>query len=170
MPINDFDRTMKNTNIFYGVALLTLMGSFSILALFFYYLFVPVRVIELTEPVHVHGATVYKRGEPVTLELHYCKHKELQSEIQISFVNGDLIPALTTFRTLPTGCNAMELTAVVPVVAHADTYRMHLKISYKVNPLRREQYTFVSEPFEVIDDVKPEVVTPKEPLPEGGAK
>lgn len=123
-----------------------------------YQLLVPVKVLELKSLPIKLDKKIYVAGTSAQLSLEYCKYKDLPSLISISFQNHTIAPVLTSVRSLPVGCfegkNAQNLSVRIPSDLAPNNYKMLIFFDYSVSNLRKEHYQFLTEEFEIVEEVK----------------
>lgn len=152
---------LRLSQVLSGLSMIIIFLTFIMLGYVFYLLFWPVRVIEVKEPMRITKAEkTFKRAEIVEFEFDYCKYKDLTSNINISFTNHALIQAVAVYNRFKPGCHKEHLLVSVPLSAPAGKYRIQMRITYKVNPIRVEEYNFFSEDFVIEDEFNDATLNP----------
>ena len=141
--MSDFERFL------YRAASIAMLVAF-IIGLFFLYLyFWPVNVLQVQGKPKVSPAMVHP-GEVTNIQLHYCKKRSLLGQWHIELVGPPLTPDLGGRTHLPVGCGQHDLPIIIPQSTQPGTYPLHVEVTYLVNPVRSETYTFDTEPVEVV--------------------
>lgn len=102
--------------------------------LLLYWLYQPSNVIEFREqpiPSRVDGRTVI-------LHINYCKNVSATGRVRTSFVSSSrevFLPAYTDRQ--PAQCINTEFPILIPKELPADTYRIHFRVDYTINPIKR---------------------------------
>lgn len=95
-------------------------------------------------------------GGVVILSVDYCKTREIEGDLRISFVSPsrEIFLPITRERG-PKGCNKSEVPILIPKDIPADTYKIKFRILYDINPLKQN----VEESFESQEVIVDESVT-----------
>jgi hypothetical protein len=146
------EKQTKNQNILKWLAYGAVAFLALVTALFLYWLYQPSNVLELKEtPVPVR--TVPPNGDNgiVILHVKYCKNVEVDGRVRISFVSKsrEVFLPVSTDRQ-PARCLDNELPILIPSELPADTYKIHFRVDYQVNPIKNQLVEFDSKPFEVV--------------------
>lgn len=146
-------------NIFYPLALLVLLVGSSLILYLGYLLLYPIKIAEpRTQPFIVKEDQVVV-GKTVTYVADVCKYKSLPAQVIREFIKNEPIGQVVVdsqeqlVSNLPTGCDTSDRSVPVPLTLSPGTYYIRLQIIYQVNHLRKVEYTFFTETFEVINPV-----------------
>lgn len=133
----------------YRVSLAALIIAILGLLILFYWLIVPVNVLQIkNNPVPVEKKQV--KGEDVQiLNISYCKNRTASGVVNWSLVSNKQVILLPPYSdTTPIGCNKdLRAPILLPPVKFNDTYHFHYIVIYQVNPLKTETVIFDSQPF-----------------------
>lgn len=114
-----------------------------------YLKFWPVTVIEIKNaPVPVDKTEV-RPGETIALTVHYCKHLPLPGDVRTQFVNDILILLAETSGNTPVGCAEVKIPILIPTIAPEGEYHILRSITYRINVIREETVTYISQPFRI---------------------
>jgi len=90
----------------------------------------------------------------VILTLDYCKKIDVNGSLRVSFVSAtreELLPVAP--ERGPVGCNHdVEVPIVVPIDLTPDTYHIHFRSTYRINPFRTVTEEFDSKSFKVVSN------------------
>lgn len=95
-------------------------------------------------------------GGVVILNVNYCKNSDVVGTLRTSFVSEsrEVFLPLGEERT-PKGCHDIELPVLIPKDMPADTYKVKLRATYDVNPVKKNiVIDYFSNPI-VIDPTVP---------------
>lgn len=87
----------------------------------------------------------------VFLDLDYCKKSPVEGQARTSFVSQtrEIFLPIGPERSKP-GCNKAELPVLIPKDLPPDTYKIRIRATYNVNPLKQGIVEeFNSEPFTI---------------------
>lgn len=135
------------------IAAALLLVSLSIIALILFWTLYPFRVLEIrNSPVPVVEERV-EAGKLVYALHNYCKFSDAEGLLERRIVSDSTSLALPGIpeRTKAECRNEVLVPAVVPPQARPGTYRIHHKVTYKVNPLKSLVYEWDSQPFRVVE-------------------
>lgn len=134
--------TLKKIYMLASISIIVLVN-----ALASYWLFWPYHVVDVQVPLHVLTPRV-EAGGTLEYEVEYCKYTDGPAVITKQLLGQRetvLLPEITT--NLPKGCSKGVRKIPLPTSITADTYVLHMTGSYPVNPIRKQTYTWNSEPF-----------------------
>lgn len=116
-----------------------------------YLLFFPFKTLTVnSQPYKITTPQVHP-GENVSYVADICRHTEVEAVTKRSLIS----PANTVYlpdrpSKLGTGCAEVTVKALIPIETPEGRYKLHLDISYQVNPLRNITKTVETEEFDVI--------------------
>jgi hypothetical protein len=87
----------------------------------------------------------------IILQVSFCKKIHVEGRVRLSFVSASrevFLPASN--EDTPPGCLDTEVPVLVPKEIIPDTYHIHFRITYKVNPLKQVTEEFDSKSFQVV--------------------
>lgn len=89
----------------------------------------------------------------VILSIDYCKNRDIEGEVRVSFVSDEREIFLPIAREqIPKGCKVQEVPIVIPKDLQPDTYRLKFRTHYDINPLKSVDNIFESRMFEVVQE------------------
>lgn len=94
----------------------------------------------------------------VILTLDYCKKIAVDGTLRLSFVSAtrEVFLPITSDKG-PVGCvHDIEFPIIVPKDLIPDTYHVHFRSTYRINPFRTVTEQFDSKNFKVVSDGQPE--------------
>lgn len=105
-------------------------------------------------------------GGVVFLTVDYCKNVDVTGSLRISFVSQSREVFLpVTAERGPKGCDEVEIPILIPKDIEPDTYRVKLRVSYDVNPIKQGiVQEFYSQPV-IIDPINNDNQLPSGSLP-----
>lgn len=81
----------------------------------------------------------------VLLNVDMCKYTDIEGSVRTSFVSDSREIFLPLSReNIPKGCFNREIPVIIPKDIVADTYKIKFRVTYDLNPLKRE----ISDQFE----------------------
>jgi len=92
-------------------------------------------------------------GGVIILDTDYCKTRNLDGDLRVSFVSAsrEIFLPITKERGA-VGCHKSEIPVLIPKDIPADTYKIKFRVTYDVNPLKRNiTQEFESQPV-VVDE------------------
>lgn len=147
-------KRIQISTIFKIISTITLVGTFLMLSYIFYLLFIPVRVLEVKEPMKlIDGKTVYKKADVVEFVFDYCQYKDIPARVDISYVGNTVVQAVGSYRRFDEGCHVQKLRIAVPLSSTPGEYVINMRVSYRPNPLKSMEYNLRTEKFTVEDDI-----------------
>jgi hypothetical protein len=87
----------------------------------------------------------------IILKVSFCKKIKNEGKVRVSFVSASreiFLPVNN--EDSPPGCVDTEVPVLVPKDIPPDTYHIHFRATYKVNPLKTVTEEFDSKPFEIV--------------------
>lgn len=144
-----------------GLALLALA-----VGLLLYWVYQPKRVLEIkNQPVPIRTIREHATADGVViLKVDYCKNVKAEGRTRLSFVSASreiFLP--TSIDRQDPQCAVAEIPILLPHDIPADTYHIHFRVQYQINPLRSVIEEFDSGSFEVVDQSgNPTVEIPKQ--------
>lgn len=107
---------------------------------------------DLHKSFEVEPKTVIS-GQTVTILIHYCKDADGEEYVSRDLVGETIIinvpPKNVAVRT-PIGCADSENIVRIPRTINPGTYYLQYTVAYQVNPIRKIEITFASEPFTIM--------------------
>jgi hypothetical protein len=96
-------------------------------------------------------ALTFKRGEPISYKLDYCKYTTIPAIVTRTLIDGQIITLSNTNGYLPTGCHTTIVeTSVIPDSIGPGTYYLDMVLRYPINPFRTEVVHYRTNEFEVV--------------------
>lgn len=120
----------------------------------FYLYFLDSRTpIQFTSTPFTVDKATYRHGDPITVEIKYCKSQRLPSTMFAYFVDGIIfeIPARETNGSLPVGCGTGRYQIFVPETLPVGEYTLHGSNVYNVNFLRQRTVEWQTQKFTVVE-------------------
>ena len=143
--------TTKN-RIPYIASMVVVLTAIVLVMIASYMAFVGVKVVvPNVQPYRSITKTVLP-GDTYIYEVDACKYKAVPSVVTRRFVDdkGTRYPQPPETSNLQEGCSVIRVPVAVPEL-HSGVWYMDIEVSYKVNPLRSENYHFTTETFTVLD-------------------
>lgn len=112
---------------------------------------------DVTQPYEIlnENKTV-KAGQPVLVRQTYCKTGSYPTSIIIILEDGFYETLRIIESAVEEGCyDNPSRSAVIPLYTTSGEYRIRYRIIVHVNPFRDVVYEFVSEEFNVVNDLTP---------------
>jgi hypothetical protein len=115
----------------------------------------PTDVIEVKNaPVPVRTIRPVAQADGVVfLDVDFCKKTDAVGRLRMSFVNErrsrEVFTPVAEERQ-KAACERRELAIAIPHDISTDTYHVHFRIEYQLNPLKRVVEEFDSKDFKVI--------------------
>ncbi len=114
----------------------------------------PYKVVQINKLPYPVKTPVVKTGEYLILDADYCKFMALPSTYALQFIeqpSGKVVTIEERFSSnLDTGCHKVDFSVLVPESMTPGKYKVKILLRYKVNPWREVQYSFSSDPFEIV--------------------
>jgi hypothetical protein len=118
------------------------------LGTFLYWIYAPTDALTIKNapfPVRIgsNGA-----DRVVILKIDYCKNLKATGQVRTSFVSRaseTFLPMATDFQ--PPTCLNTDIPVLIPPTLPSGTYKIHFRITYKVNPIRTTVEDFSSKSF-----------------------
>lgn len=104
----------------------------------------PVTVRMIKDTPQVKGVVV--------LHVDYCKKVDADGQVRISFVSDstEVFLPVSTDRGEPV-CREADVPILIPENITPDTYHVHFRVEYQVNPIKDVIEEFDSQPFEIVE-------------------
>lgn len=124
---------------------------------FFYVIFLliwPYKIVTIKKlPYPIKNQNI-AAGEYVVLDTDYCKYQALPASYFVQFIatpSGQVTTLEEKYLSnLDTGCKHVDFRILTPETVAPGKYIIRLNIRYQVNPIRTVDYSFDSEPFDII--------------------
>lgn len=141
----------KSRRFAYYLSIVTLLLAFLTALTFVYWTAQPTDVLKIEKKPTPAKYAVLNGNRVVDVTFDFCKKTKLDGQLSYSFVSRStelLVPAVPA--ATPEGCRS-DVHAVIPVPkqAVADTYHIHFKSEYKLNPIKTSVIEWDSDEFEV---------------------
>lgn len=147
----DFHFGTLSHQFFYRLATFIILLAAGVGLYYFYLLFFPPRVTDLTN-IQVSPKVVHA-GQTLVVEADYCKKVDAVSVLirDFSQVGGQnvVIPLTRVASTDPVGCGKFVNYVMIPTKLPKGTYRVDLTFEYQANPIRTVYEEFKSPMFEI---------------------
>lgn len=140
----------RGVNLLNRVGYLVIVTAALLSFWFFWKVLFPPKILELKSDHLKVSASEVAAGETISFALDYCKHKQIPSNIIISFVDGQLVNSFATVRNLPIGCHTEQLHINVPLNMNPDEYHLEIEITYKGGFFRDEVHQLMTDTFKVL--------------------
>lgn len=144
---------MKKSKIINRLLIGALTLAFIGVGVILYWLNQPTDVLEIKNapfPVRTIRETAHRDGV-VILKIDYCKKIKATGRVRTSYVSKtrEVLLPISEDKQEP-ACREVELPVLVPRDLQPDEYRIHFRVIYDINPLKRaEPIEFESQPFKV---------------------
>lgn len=132
------------------IVLIIAIGLAVLLAYWFIY---PYDVLEIkNEPTPVTEPENIKSGRLIFITIDYCKYINVSGVVERQLVSDREVIDLPVYDdTTPVGCNKIDVPLLLPYTILDQTFYIHYKVTYQVNPVRTlvEEFktsTFVIKP------------------------
>lgn len=79
----------------------------------------------------------FTQGEQTYYVVDYCKYTDVKPTLVKHFVDGLVFDAQETAAVLDKGCKVQAVPLLIPKTLPTGRYRISIKLSYQVNPLRK---------------------------------
>jgi hypothetical protein len=142
--------------IFIHISYFTIALTIACVGYLSFLLLYPVNHIDVKQPMAV-DKKVYRIGDTVTYTIDFCKYNNYEIiDLKRFLVNGYLYPLpndLQNITDTPIGCHKADVHVplIVPdTIEDAKAYTIKVVIVRKVNFIRTETETYVTEPFKII--------------------
>lgn len=149
-------------------AIMLLFGIAAVMVMILvYWRVAPYDVLQIHGKIPVRPTTL-NQGDALIQTFNYCKTMESTGIIERQLVSTTRVIILPTQRDEGHKfCGTIDVPLVLPNPMASDTYRVHYKITYDVNPVRSQEIEFYTEPFTVLGSPKQtQDVTPSDKVPE----
>lgn len=117
---------------------------------FFYQVFFPTKILDIKGDNFPVKYKEIRAGDKQSFEVQYCKYKNVSSNIQLSFIDGQLVSSFNTVRNFSIGCQKRQLDVNVPATLKEDTYYIEIQITYAGGFFGDEHHEFRTERFTVL--------------------
>jgi hypothetical protein len=136
-------------NIFYYIAMFTLLLTGTVVVIVSYWLLASYIVVTFGPENTKLVETTVKSGGYLQIKQDYCKHIPLPATVSCEFIDGltYTVPVYNSDREV--GCAQRIEYKYVPKALPAGTFKMSCVYSYKVNPLRTVEYTLKTDLFTI---------------------
>lgn len=95
--------------------------------------------------------TSFKRGQPVSYKLDYCKYTTVKAQVTRTLIDGQIITLSNTNGYLPTGCHTTIVeTSIIPDSIAPGQYYLDMVLRYPINPFRTEVVHYQTNLFQVV--------------------
>lgn len=137
------------------LAWLAIIGNLCLIALIAFWLLFPYKTTYVNQPIEILNANHEIRiGDPIKVKLEVNKPNGLAPESQRFIVceDGNLVTIAKSSMTLPRGSYIIisDKADLPPKVAIGATCKLQITNTYRLNPIRNETDTWLSENFKVI--------------------
>lgn len=134
---------LLNTFVFITISL-----AFTMLGLFAYWFYAPVKVFEIKE---IYMLTpVVRAGSDAIYFVDYCRYFSGNIHVFKSLDGASLIYSPEVVNSNPPGCRTAEVVFNVPSYALPGTYRIKVVSEAQVNPIRTATVRFETNDFKVL--------------------
>lgn len=125
---------------------------FSILLLVAYWLLMPVKVLEIKKlPVPASQPEDIQSGRLVKFTFDYCKYYDTHGVVERTLISERAIVMLPTYPEFtPKGCDVIEAPVILPYTIATQTFHIHYKVTYQVNPVKEVVEEFDTENFKIL--------------------
>lgn len=117
------------------MSIITVLLSFTLLALVLFWLLYPYKTIEFNGEYKT-AKTEYVQGEITTYEVNYCKYTDIRPTVIKKFVDGIEFTSEANRSVLTQGCQKELVELKIPETLPQGKYRLVVYLEYVVNPLR----------------------------------
>lgn len=127
-----------------------------------YWSFVPVDVLQIKKlPVPATQPENIKSGRLIFFKFDYCKKVDVKGLVERQLISDRLVLDLPSYTdSTSVGCSKADAPIILPYTIRTQTFYVHYKVSYPVNPLRTEVEEFNTDKFNILP------VTELQPAPE----
>ncbi len=144
-PLRDFGsdtRPTKPSRLFNWVASVALVAVALAVSVIMFWSFdnEPVLVVN-NSPFPVRTTRQHRTaGGVVYLFADYCKNRNIQGELRLSFISPDreIFQPLTP-EVSPAGCHQREIPILIPAEIIPGEYVIKFRVTYKKNPLKQSE-------------------------------
>ena len=147
-------------HIFPVFAMITILLGIALGLYQIYLQFWPIQTLEVyDQPVKVLNSPVHP-GEPITMNLHYCKFAALPAKLIRQLVGEftnpsgyDVIPITDKSLTsnVPPICTTQKVSILIPMTVPEGTYHAQTTVQYDINPVRTINVVWITDKFQVIN-------------------
>lgn len=143
---------MRNISFFKLFANGTILLSFILLLIIFYWLIAPYNPATFRRQPHVVEPKVVEGGTFLTINVDMCKHMDITPEISRVFVDGVIyqIPAYITVDD-GLGCKIRKDRIYIPKGLPKGEYFISTTYRFRVNPVRTIEIQTRSDKFKVVE-------------------
>lgn len=125
---------------------------FVILVLIGYWSLVPVDILEIKKlPVPASKPSDIQSGRLINLRFDYCKYSDVHGVVERTLVSERAVITLPTYKEItPKGCDQVDAPVVLPYTIATQTFYIHYKITYRINPIKTVVEEFDTEEFDIL--------------------
>lgn len=138
------------TRLFHYISYVTIALAFGFLVWIFFTIFYPIRVVELHKSPFKILTTTVQRGEYVEYEIEFTKYLNIKPKATYALVDGIVITLSGGSISRGLGPHHIQEKRQIPTSILPGIYRLHIDLEYEYVPWRKLQYSWISEPFEVL--------------------
>lgn len=151
LTINRISSITSQARITYYLAMFTFFVLLGFMGYVAWLLFAPAKPLVMHQPVKVITKQV-KAGNDFIYEADYCRYIDGPAYVYrtISSVDGqNFFPISPVTSVTKLGCAKAIIHIATPKGLTPGTYIMRGVAEFKVNPLRTEKYSYISEQFQI---------------------
>ena len=124
--------------------------AFIFLGVIIYWATYPYKIIEIKTPILPIKETVIKQGGTLTYYVNYCKYVDIPALVSRTLQDDIEYIIPSTMGTRSIGCRIAANDVVIPQSLPPSKYKLELKYTYKVNPIRTIEVESTTAAFMVI--------------------
>lgn len=133
--------------IFYRISIIILVIAATIALYYFYLIFFPAKILKINNIKFLFPEQNVRPGDRIKMTIDYCKAFSYRSFITVAFIDGLLVPEMSTITNFPVGCHVISFGVPVPLDITPGKWRMIFTVEYNANTFVKEHHEVESDEF-----------------------
>ncbi len=143
--------TTKTLNKFFAVALVVVAIALGVFLKWSFESSAPLVVNNSPFPARVESDPTGKTGGTIYLTVDFCKNTDKHGQVRWSYLSASreqFVPIVE--EKFPKGCDKREIPVVIPTNLSQDTYIVKFRVTYDLNPIKKNvPVEFESQPVNI---------------------
>lgn len=141
------ENNMERKNLFYQIAMFTIILGFFLVGLIAYWLFTPYEILTFGPDNAKLLNPVVKSGGYLRIQRDFCKKMDLVAQVDRTFIDSLKYDAPIDFSNESVGCHKDILYIYIPKALPPGAYYVQDLYTFTPNPIRKIYYTVIIQQF-----------------------